>query len=63
MRNYATHIDPAHKEEWTNLVSSKGVGVILRSLKLDYKFVRPTPSKTSPVNPEEEVLLEADNTG
>ena len=39
MRNYALHIDHAHKNEWMNLVSSRGIGVILRSIKIDYKFV------------------------
>lgn len=47
MRNYATHIDPAHKQEWMNLVSNKGVGVIMRSLKLDYKFPMTYPDKVT----------------
>lgn len=38
--NFALHIDPAHKTEWMNLVSNKGLGIILRSIKIDYKFVR-----------------------
>lgn len=40
MRNYATHIDPAHKADWLNTVGNKGTGLILQSIKLDYKFVR-----------------------
>ncbi|GES60930.1 thioesterase/thiol ester dehydrase-isomerase [Aspergillus terreus] len=47
MRNYATHVDPAHKQEWMNLVSNKGVGVIIRSLKLDYKFPMTYPDKVT----------------
>lgn len=39
MRNYAIHIDPAHKKEWMNMVGSTGIGLILRSIKVDYKFV------------------------
>lgn len=40
MRNYAMHVDPAHKTEWLNTVGNKGTGLILQSIKLDYKFVR-----------------------
>lgn len=43
MRNYAIHIDPAHKKEWMNMVNSTGIGLILRSIKVDYKFVSCTP--------------------
>lgn len=39
-QNYAHHIDPNHKREWSELCSSKGDGMILRSIKVDYKFVR-----------------------
>lgn len=43
-RNIGTHIDQAHKAEWHNLLSSTGIGLILRSIKIDYKFVsRPQP--------------------
>ncbi|KAF9892020.1 hypothetical protein FE257_002984 [Aspergillus nanangensis] len=47
MRNVGTHIDPAHKREWVDLVSSRGVGVIMRSLKLDYKFPMTYPDKVT----------------
>ncbi|KAH8427966.1 thioesterase family protein [Aspergillus melleus] len=46
-RNYAMHIDPAHKKEWMNLVSSRGIGVILRSIKIDYKFPMTYPDKVT----------------
>ncbi|EAW10704.1 thioesterase family protein [Aspergillus clavatus NRRL 1] len=46
-RNFALHIDPAHKTEWMNLVSSKGVGVILRSIKVDYKFPMTYPDQVT----------------
>lgn len=42
MRNYATYIDPEHRTEWTNLVGPRGIGLILQSIKVDYKFVRPS---------------------
>jgi hypothetical protein len=31
--------DPKHKAEWMELMTPKGVGLILRSIKTDYKFV------------------------
>jgi len=36
--NFATQ-DPTHKKEWLELVSPKSIGLILRSIKTDYKFV------------------------
>ena len=39
MRNFGTHFDPMNKKKWTDLLSSRGVGLILRSIKVDYKFV------------------------
>ncbi|GFF27576.1 conserved hypothetical protein [Aspergillus udagawae] len=47
VRNFAVHIDPTHKKEWMNLVSPKGVGVIVRSLKIDYKFPMTYPDKVT----------------
>ncbi|PTU18417.1 hypothetical protein P175DRAFT_0444161 [Aspergillus ochraceoroseus IBT 24754] len=46
-RNFAVHIDPSHKEEWMNLVSSRGLGIILRSIKVDYKFPMQYPDKVT----------------
>ncbi|PYI12374.1 hypothetical protein BO78DRAFT_301112 [Aspergillus sclerotiicarbonarius CBS 121057] len=46
-RNFAMHIDPAHKKEWINLVSSKGIGLILRSITIDYKFPMTYPDKVT----------------
>ena len=31
--------DPTHKKEWLELMSPKSIGLILRSIKTDYKFV------------------------
>lgn len=45
-RNIGLHIDPANKDKWTNLLSSKGIGLILRSIKVDYKFVRDSAAKS-----------------
>lgn len=35
------HVDPAHRQEWAELMSPKAIGLIMRSLKADFKFVRP----------------------
>jgi hypothetical protein len=34
--------DPKHKAEWMELMTPKSVGLILRSIKTDYKFVSGT---------------------
>lgn len=31
--------DPVHRTAWMELMSPKGIGLILRSIKTDYKFV------------------------
>ncbi|KAL4943392.1 hypothetical protein BDV06DRAFT_190147 [Aspergillus oleicola] len=46
-RNFAMHIDPEHKSEWMNLVSNRGLGIILRSIKIDYKFPMQYPDKVT----------------
>ncbi len=39
--NYiAVHVDPAHRHEWAELMTPRSVGLIMRSLKTDFKFVR-----------------------
>jgi len=37
---YSTYIDPAHAKAWRELCSPRGAGLILKSIKTDYKFVR-----------------------
>ena len=39
-QKYAVRIDPAHRQEWSGLWTSKGDGLILRSIRTDFKFVR-----------------------
>ncbi|KAL4811274.1 thioesterase-like superfamily-domain-containing protein [Aspergillus unguis] len=46
-RNFALHVDPDHKTEWMNLVSNRGLGLILRSIKIDYKFPMQYPDKVT----------------
>jgi len=36
--NFAA-MDPKHKKEWLELMSPKSIGLLLRSIKTDYKFV------------------------
>ncbi|TVY16969.1 hypothetical protein LARI1_G006646 [Lachnellula arida] len=36
--NYAVHFDPSHRREWAELSMPKGVGMILKSIRTDYKF-------------------------
>lgn len=37
-RNFAA-ADPEHAKEWMELITPKGVGLILKSITTDYKFV------------------------
>lgn len=39
-QHFANYIDPKHKKEWSELWTPKGEGLILRSMRTDYKFVR-----------------------
>lgn len=40
--NIALHLDPGHKREWMGMCTPLGDGMILKSIKTDYKFVRAT---------------------
>lgn len=39
VNNYATYVDPAHRKEWLGLATPEGDGMILRSIRTDFKFV------------------------
>ncbi|KAK0636383.1 thioesterase-like superfamily-domain-containing protein [Bombardia bombarda] len=41
--NFSVHVDPVHRQEWAELMSPKATGLIMRSLKADFKFVRLCP--------------------
>lgn len=45
--NFAVHVDPAHRTEWAELMSPKATGLIMRSLKADFKFPMVYPDKIS----------------
>ena len=44
-RNYGKHFDTANKQKWYDLVTSKGYGLILKSITIDYKFPMTFPDK------------------
>lgn len=37
--NFANYLDPTHKREWSELLTPRGDGLILKSIRTDYKFV------------------------
>ncbi|KAL7272873.1 hypothetical protein RUND412_004306 [Rhizina undulata] len=45
--NFGKHIDPANKHLWSELWTPKSIGLILRSIKVDYKFPIVFPDKVS----------------
>ncbi|KXH41565.1 hypothetical protein CSAL01_01067 [Colletotrichum salicis] len=46
LRNFATTVDPEHKDEWDQLMSPRDIGLIMRSIKTDYKFSKHPGSPT-----------------
>jgi hypothetical protein len=38
--NFAVHVDPGHRRQWRELMTPRSTGLIMRSLKADFKFVR-----------------------
>ncbi|KIX98724.1 uncharacterized protein Z520_05185 [Fonsecaea multimorphosa CBS 102226] len=47
IRNYSGHIDPAHKRQWEELLTSRGIGLILKSITVDFKFPMTWPDRIS----------------
>ncbi|KXX81473.1 hypothetical protein MMYC01_201756 [Madurella mycetomatis] len=45
--NFAVHVDPAHRDGWRELMSPRSTGLIMRSLKADFKFPMVYPDKIS----------------
>ncbi|KAK4157536.1 thioesterase-like superfamily-domain-containing protein [Chaetomidium leptoderma] len=45
--NFAVHVDPKHRKQWRELMSPKSTGLIMRSLKADFKFPMVYPDKIS----------------
>ena len=46
-RNFGTYFDVAHKKDWEEMLSSRNVGLILRSIKVDFKFPMTWPDRIS----------------
>lgn len=41
------HFDTAHKKEWEELLSNRGIGLILKSITVDFKFPMTWPDRVS----------------
>jgi acyl-CoA thioesterase FadM len=41
------HIDPEHREQWSDMWTPKAIGMILGSIRTDYKFPMVWPDKVS----------------
>lgn len=48
--HFAVHVDPAHHRQWRELMAPVSTGLIMRSLKADFKFVRSLTSLVAPLN-------------
>ncbi|KAI8157199.1 hypothetical protein K4K49_003524 [Colletotrichum sp. SAR 10_70] len=67
LRNFATTVDPKNADEWNQLMSPKDIGLIMRSIKTDYKFPMAYPDNVTvlhklaakPTYESDFVLLEA----
>lgn len=45
--NFAVHVDPKHRQQWAELMTPKSTGLIMKSLKCDFKFPMVYPDKIS----------------
>ncbi|KAL2138535.1 hypothetical protein VTI28DRAFT_5269 [Corynascus sepedonium] len=45
--NFAVHVDPEHRTQWRELMSPRSTGLIMRSLKADFKFPMVYPDRIS----------------
>ncbi|CAZ85084.1 unnamed protein product [Tuber melanosporum] len=45
--NFAKHVDPVNRDLWAELCSSRGVGLILKSIQVDYKLPIEWPDKVT----------------
>ncbi|KAG0138675.1 thioesterase-like superfamily-domain-containing protein [Tuber indicum] len=45
--NFAKHVDPVNRNLWAELCSSRGVGLILKSIQVDYKLPIEWPDKVT----------------
>ena len=47
VRNYSRYVDPAHKRQWEELLTNRGIGLILKSITVDFKFPMTWPDRIS----------------
>ena len=47
IRNYSRHIDPMHRRQWEELLTSRSIGLILKSITVDFKFPMTWPDRIS----------------
>jgi acyl-CoA thioesterase FadM len=47
IRSFGTHHDPSHQQQWFDLLTSKGIGCILKSISCDFKFPMTYPDRIS----------------
>lgn len=45
---FAVNVDPEHRKAWAELMTPKSVGLIMKSIKSDFKFVRDLSSFPRP---------------
>ncbi|KAK4100164.1 hypothetical protein N658DRAFT_497625 [Parathielavia hyrcaniae] len=45
--NFAVHVDPQHRRQWRELMTPRSTGLIMRSLKADFKFPMVYPDRIS----------------
>ncbi|EXJ78350.1 hypothetical protein A1O3_09511 [Capronia epimyces CBS 606.96] len=45
--NYSQHLDPTHQRQWRELLTSRGIGLILKSITVDFKFPMTWPDRIS----------------
>lgn len=65
--NVAAHVAPEHRREFTELMSPRGIGLILASIRTDYKFPMTFPDQvtvlhklvTKPDDSSDRILMEA----
>ncbi|KIW20182.1 hypothetical protein PV08_00757 [Exophiala spinifera] len=47
MRNFAKYVDPVHRQKWEDMLTNRGIGLILKSITVDFKFPMTWPDRIS----------------
>jgi hypothetical protein len=48
--NFAMHADPAHRKDWSEIMTPKSIGLIIKSLKGNFKLVSISNPSVSPLS-------------